>query len=505
MARGARVPGSARGPRAVRGGSPRTWAVGIAVRERFPNAARTRCLRRAAEGCTRAACATRSLLAALTLLFAATALAAEPRPLAKGATVAAWPRLLGPADDATSPETHLLHEFPKAGPRIVWEVEKGNGFGGPVIVGERLVIFHRMEDREVVECLHAETGRRVWKFDYAAPYTPRYGGSTGPRTSPVISGDSVFTFGIAGQLHCLELASGAVRWQHDLAREFEMGPAFFGYGSTPLVVGSRLIVQLGGRHAGKPVNTAAFDTATGKLLWTAAHEWGASFASPVPAKLHGRECVLVFAGGESRPPTGGLLVIDVASGSILAAAEHRADIAESVSASSPVVAAAEPGKPARVFVSEAYSAGGACFEIAPDFSIKPAWKAEKFGLYWMTPLVRDGCIFGCAGMSERLAEFAAHDIATGRELWRSDLGGGFGRASLLAADGGVLCLGEFGDLAWIELTSRGATVKSRAKLFNAPETWTLPALSRGLLYVSQNERGAGGTKPRIVCYDLRAQ
>ena len=278
-----------------------------------------------------------------------------------------------------------------------------------------------------------------------------------------------------------------------------MGPAFFGYGSTPLVLGSRLIVQLGGRHGGKAVNTAAFDTATGRLLWTSAHAWGASFASPVPAKLHGRECVLVFAGGESRPPTGGLLVIDAATGAILAAAEHRADIAESVNASSPVISGN------RVFVSEAYSAGGVCFDVAPDFSIKPAWRAEKFGLYWMTPLVRDGCIFGCAGMSERLAEFTAHDIASGKELWRSDLGGGFGRASLLAADGGVLCLGEFGDLAWIELTPRGATVKSRAKLFNAPETWTLPALSRGLLYVSQNERGAGGTKPRIVCYDLRGE
>ena len=438
--------------------------------------------------------------AALTLLLSATVLAAELRPPVKGATIADWPRLLGPNDNATSPETHLLREFPKTGPRLVWEAEKGNGFGGPAIVGERLVIFHRIDDREVVECLHAGTGRRMWKFDYAAPYNPRYGGSTGPRTSPVIAGDYVVTFGIAGQLHCLDLASGAVRWEHDLAREFEMGPAFFGYGSTPLVLGSRLIVQLGGRHGGKAVNTAAFDTATGKLLWTAAHEWGASFASPVPAKLHGRECVLVFAGGESRPPTGGLLVIDATTGAVLAAAEHRADIAESVSASSPVVVGH-----GRVFVSEAYSAGGACFEIAPDFSIKPAWKAEKFGLYWMTPLVRDGCIFGCAGMSERLAEFAAHDIATGRELWRSDLGGGFGRASLLAADGGVLCLGEFGDLAWLELTPRGVTVKSRAKLFNAPETWTLPALSRGLLYVSQNERGAAGTKTRIVCYDLRGE
>ena len=123
----------------------------------------------------------------------------------------------------------------------------------------------------------------------------------------------------------------------------------------------------------------------------------------------------------------------------------------------------------------------------------------------MTPLIRAGCLFGFAGMSERLAELVCHDIANGRELWRSDLGGGFGRGSLLAVDGRVLCLGEFGDLAWLDLSRESAAVKSRTKLFNAPETWTLPAISRGFLYVSQNERGAGGTTPRIICYDLRGE
>ncbi len=436
-------------------------------------------------------------------LFAVGASAAEPKPLAAKAVTADWPRLLGPANNATSPETHLLHDLPKTGLPVVWEREKGNGFGGPAIAGDRLVIFNRVEDRETVECLNPATGKEIWKFAYPAPYRPRYGGSEGPRTSPVIDGDRVFVFGITGWLHCCDLASGAVVWQHDLAHEFAMGSSFFGYGSTPLVLDGRLIVQLGGQHEGKAVNTMAFDPATGKVLWSAAHEWGASYASPVPAKLHDRACVLIFAGGESRPPTGGLLVIDSTTGAVLGAAEHRADIAESVSAASPVVVSAEPGKPARIFVSEVYGAGGACFEIARDFSVKRVWQTDKLDLYWMTPLVREGYLYGFAGQSERRAELVCQEGATGRELWRSDLGGGFGRSSLLAVDGGVLCLGEFGDLAWIELSPKGVTIKSRAKLFNAPETWTLPAISHGLLYVSQNERGAGGTKPRIICYDLR--
>ncbi len=416
------------------------------------------------------------------------------------ASAADWPRLLGPKDDVTTGEVGLLRELPGAGLPVLWEVEKGSGFGGPAIVGERVIFFHRVDGKEVVECVSAEMGKGIWKVEYPAIYRPRYGGSEGPRTSPVIAEGRVFTFGITGALHCLDLATGKVVWERDCGKDFAMDRQFFGFGSTPLVLGQRLIVQVGGKVGDARVNAVALDVATGKLLWSAKHEWSASYASPIPAKLHGRECVLIFAGGESRPPTGGLLVVDAADGAVLSAIPHRAENAESVNASSPVLAS-----PNRVFVSESYTAGGRCVEIAPDFSAKTVWVAENFGMYWMTPLVRESCIFGFAGQSENLAELACYDAATGKERWRSDLGGGFGRASLLATGEGVLCLGEFGDLAWLDLSAQGAKVRSQCRLFHAPETWTLPALSNGRLYVSQNEAGGAGQKRRIVCYDLRAK
>jgi outer membrane protein assembly factor BamB len=212
--------------------------------------------------------------------------------------------------------------------------------------------------------------------------------------------------------------------------------------------------------------------------------------------------VLVFAGGQSRPPTGGLLTLDAATGEILNATPHRAPIAESVSASSPVLADAKRGL---VFVSESYGSGGVMIEIAPDFSAKPAWHTDKLSAYWMTPIVKDGCLYGFDGQSQQSAALVCLDIATGKELWRDELGGKFQRGSLLAVDGAVLCLGENGDLAWLELSPKGVVLKQPAKLFNAPETWAGPALSRGLLYVMQNEPGAAGTKPRLICYDLREQ
>ena len=444
-------------------------------------------------------------LTALIALFASTVLRISHSVAAEKPVVADWPHLLGPAYNCTTPESGLLRKFPAEGLRVLWEMPLGKGMGGPAIIGGRIVVFHRLADKETVECRDAATGKSEWKFDYAAPYLPRYGGGTGPRTSPVIADGRVFVFGVTGRLHCLDLASGKMIWEHDCAREYSMKPAFFGFGSTPLVMGSRVIVQIGGVMDGKPVNSVAFDTATGKLLWAAAHEWGASYASPVPARLHGRDCVLIFAGGLSRPATGGLLVVDAADGKVLAAAPHRAAIAESVNVSSPVVASAEEGKGARIFVSEVYTAGGLCVEVAKDFTTTTAWHGGDFGMYWMTPLVRDGCIFGFTGQSEQLAELACREVASGRELWRDDLGRGFGRANLLATADGVLCLGEFGELAWIGISPKGGKVIERTKLFDAPETWTPPALSHGLLYVQQNEPDRDGKRPRLICYDLRAK
>ena len=407
-----------------------------------------------------------------------------------------WPRFLGPNHDASSSETGLLKSWKNGEPKISWEFPKGTGHSCPAIAGGRLVLLHRIEERETVDCLDAETGRVLWHFDYAAPYRDRYGAGEGTRASPVIAGERVFIAGITGLLHCLDLRDGTVIWKRNLASDYAIAPNFFGYGSTPLALGARLIANIGGKEN---ICCVALDVATGKELWRAKHEWGASYASPIPAKLHGRECVMVFAGGESRPPIGGLLCIDAATGEVLNATPHRPTIAESVSASSPVVVGN------RVFVTESYGSGGEMVEIAPDFSAKSVWKTENFGAYFMTPVAKEGYLYGFDGQQPQLAALVCYEISSGKEMWRDQLGGKFQRGSLLAVDGAFLCLGENGNLGWLDLTPRGAKVLASTTLFRAPESWTLPALSHGRLYVCQNTRADPGVGPRLICYDLRGK
>jgi len=439
--------------------------------------------------------------AALTLLIVAGPLAlaepqafdrltfhAAPKPLAAGAVTEDWPRFLGPRHDLHSKETKLLRSFPASGPKVVWEVKRGTGHAPPVVSGDRLVMIHAMEGREVIECLHSETGRRHWKFDYAVKLGSNYGTEDAPRSGPVIDGDLVFTVGVRGDLHCLDLTTGKLVWKNNLDTEYGPAPLFFGRGSCPLVHGEQLIVNVGGKFC-----VAGFDKRTGRLLWGTKHDWHASYASPVPATIHGKDRVLVFAGGMTDPPTGGLLSVDPKTGKPDGEFPWRSRMFTSVNAASPVAI----GNAA--FVTESYTEGGAMIDFAADGNTKLRWKAGQFGSHFTTPVAHDGYLYGVAGSGG--TEVVCYEIESGREMWRDGInldGARLGRAGLLHVDGAFLCLGAQGTLLWLDLSPKGVKILSQAQLFQAPETWGIPTVCRGLLYVNQNAMGA-----RLICYAFR--
>jgi len=435
---------------------------------------------------------------------------AMPAALSKGAVASDWPCLLGPTHNEVSPETHLIKTFPKNGPKLVWEMTKGEGYAAPAVAGERLVLFHRVKDEEVIECLSAPSGDRHWRFTYPTAYHDEYGYCNGPRSSPIIAGDAVLAMGAEGKLHCLELNTGALRWQRDIVKEYKLKQNFFGVGSTPLVEGGVVIVNVG---ADRGPCVVGIDVRSGKTLWEAGNKWGPSYASPVPATLHGKRRVLVFAGGRSNPPTGGLLCIDPATGKIDFAFPWRGTVRESVNASSPLVIGDQ------VFISECYGSGGVLLDITADLQCKPGWTNAAFGTHFMTAVVKDDYLYGVDGHGPEDAFLVCVDQKTGKEIWRTqpqwketidsdgtarEIPMGSFRCWLMPVDGRFLCLGEFGHLLWVELSPAGYREVSRAWLFAAGETWTPPVLSRGLLYICQNARDpVHKTGPRVLCYDLR--
>jgi outer membrane protein assembly factor BamB len=435
-----------------------------------------------------------------------------PKPLAANAVVEDSPGFLGSRRSPHSAERPLAKRFEKDELPLVWERASGSGYAAPAILGERLVHSFRRADEEVVECLRREDGQMLWSHAIPTSYEDPFGFGDGPKCTPLLEGELAWTLGVQGVLRCFELATGKLRWKRELAQEFALEEAFFGVGATPLIEGDSLIVNLG-RPKGETV--VAFAKQTGEKLWGVEHAWGASYAAPIAAEVHGKRKLFVFAGGKSRPPDGGVLGIDLASRQLDFAFPWRSSTYYSANAATPIVAGE------LLLATEAYGRGAVQLRLHADGSATPTWSSREFGLHWATPLLRGELLLGCAHEKLYDSELVALDWKTGELRWRQRIeweeapastGGTralpcpIGRATLLEADGDVLCLGEWGHVLWLRCDDQGARVLARAWPFFSREAWAAPVLSRGLLYLQQGTTDLrSGALPRLLCFDLRGE
>ena len=423
-----------------------------------------------------------------------------------------WPSFLGPTGDSKSTERGILTKWPNAGPPIVWQVELGAGYSMPTISRGRLFQCERQGDNARLVCRESETGKFLWKFEYPSDYQDRYGYDNGPRCSPVVDGDRVYMYGAEGRLHCLDVAEGKPIWKVDTFEKFGVIKNFFGVGSTPIVEGKLLIVQVGGSPPeSKKVSpgqlslvqpngtgVVAFDKLTGAVVYKLADEL-ASYASPVLATIEGRRWGFVFA-------RGGLVGFNPQSGKLDFHFPWRSSILESVNASDPVVVGN------LVFISETYGPGSALLRVKPGES-EVVWsdaanrREKAMQTHWNTPIHHDGYLYGSSGRHEGNAELRAIELKTGKMIWSEP---NLTRCSLLYADGHFVCLSEDGTLRLLTATPEKFDVVAEVVLeeknpdptqlnFGVPRllkppAWAAPILSHGLLYV----RG----RDRLVCMEL---
>jgi outer membrane protein assembly factor BamB len=415
----------------------------------------------------------------------------DPRPdLGTRKTDSDWPCFLGPTGNSVSSEKGLQLPWPKAGPRVVWQMPLAAGYSMPTISRGRLFLFDRLRNRARVHCFKSETGEHLWSFEYATEYEDAYGYNNGPRCSPVVDGDRVYAYGPEGMLHCLRVADGKLVWKVDTRETFGVVQNFFGVGSTPVVEGDLLIAQVGGSRngdsdRGNGSGVVAFDKRTGKVKYKITDEL-ASYASPVLATIDGRHWCFVLA-------RGGLIAFNPADGKVDFHYPWRSRTRESVNASNPVVVGN------KVFISECYGPGSALLEVKPG-GYKVVWndartRDKALQCHWNTPIHVDGYLYGCSGRHPEGAELRCIELATGKVQWsEADLT----RTSLLLVDGHFVCLGEDGTLRLLKVNPK--KYDEVARLSWGPKgpgdrtarlkypCWAAPILSHGLLYVRGNDR-----------------
>ncbi len=397
------------------------------------------------------------------------ALACFAAPMSRAAD---WPQFLGPQRNSTSTETGLLQTWDEKGPPVLWQRNVGEGYSSPVISGDRLILFHRVGDEEIVECLEAASGKELWKHREATNYRDPLSKGDGPRSTPLISEGRVYTLSPNGRLQCLKLTGGEKVWQRELLIDYDVPRSYFGVGTSPILERGRLLINVGGRDAG----IVALDKDSGKEVWKVSQD-GASYSSPVAAEIDGLRHVVFFT-------RQGIVSVDPESGNVRFSKRWRSRMDASVNAATPVVA------DNLLFFTACYETGAILVQVKKD-SIEEVWSNDRsLSCHFSTPVYQNGFLYGFDGQQESGTEFRCIEAKSGKVQWSKE---GFGCASMILADGNLIVLSENGELVLVECKSAKYHEKARATVLTGPCRANM-ALANGRLYARDNEK--------LVCWKL---
>ncbi len=383
-------------------------------------------------------------------------------------TAGDWPQILGPGRDGIASGEQLLSSWPASGPREVWKTGVGQGFAGVSVRENRLVLFHRLGNEEVVEARSAGTGAEIWRSEFPCRYQSGMSSDAGPRCVPLISDEHVFVYGVTGVLRCLDVKSGDEVWSVDTWEKFSAPEGYFGAGSSPVLFQDRLIVNVGGRDNAAVVALSVKD---GSILWQAFSDT-ASYSSPIVAGIKGQHHAIVVTrlNAVSLDPSDGRIRFQFPFGMR----------GPTVNGATPVLVGDH------LFVSSSYRVGSVWAKIENDSSQPTSSGEDLLATQYATPVRYNGLLFAVDGRQDiGSATLKCIDPKKQTVLWEE---GGFDYGSLIRVGEELLFLTFAGELMRFRAdAAKFQPVQVSKVLNNTPRGYRLPALSNGRLFVRDDQ------------------
>lgn len=373
-----------------------------------------------------------------------------------GARAEDWPRWRGPDADGISMETDWDPEALNR-PRILWKASVGTGYSSVAVKDRYLYTMGNEKNIDTVYCINAVTGKEIWHYSYPC----MLGLHPGPRVTPTIDGNSVYTLSRDGDLFCFNAENGKVRWKMNITSEFRVSPPKWGFAGSPVIEEGLLILNAG-------VSGVALNKKTGKKIWFSKTGTG-GYAAPVIYDYNGKRCAAIF--GEKA-----LYAVEAKTGKLLWSYPWRTE--HDVNAADPLVVGN------RVFISSNYGKGCVLLEMTGK-KPKVLWQNNRMSSHFSSFIYLDGYIYGNDGSSWiKNSVFRCLDINTGEEMWGEALGFG----SLIAVSGKLIMLNAGGDLFIAEATHHSYREIARAEKVLARTCWTPPVFWNGGIFC-RNLRG----------------
>ncbi|MFT4641866.1 MAG: outer membrane protein assembly factor BamB [Verrucomicrobiales bacterium] len=380
-----------------------------------------------------------------------------------------WFRWRGPMLNGISSESGWLTKWPGDEPKISWQASVGTGFSTVVVSQERVYTMGNEADVETVFCLDANSGKVLWKHEYACPLDPKFF-EGGPTSTPTIDGDAVYTLSRSGQLFCLDAVSGEIRWSKNVQEETGAAIPSWGFSGAPLVHESLLVINMG--DAG-----VALDKKSGEVIWKSeATESG--YSTPYPYKVTEDQWAVILGSAKS------YVAVDIKTGKELW--RYRWLTRYGVNAADPIVNGDQ------VFISSGYNKGSALLQLGSE---EPTlvWKSKELRTQMNPSVLIKGYLYGTDGDAGNDATLKCIDWKTGEVKWSQKA---VGTGGVTAADGNLIVLTSRGELIVAPASPESFQPLTRAQVLGG-KCWTCPVLSNGRIYC----RNADG---KLVCIDARS-
>jgi outer membrane protein assembly factor BamB len=437
-----------------------------------------------------------------------------------------WPQWLGPKRDGVWRETGVIDTFPAGGPKKLWSARVGAGYAGPAVTGGKVFVIDlvpakgatlpdsgfakgaRVPGNERVLCLDEKTGTELWKHEYPAEYRISY--AAGPRCTPVVDGDKVYTLGAMGHLACVDIPTGKPVWEKDFIKDYDAYLPVWGFAANPLIDGEKLICLVGGSDSRLVV---AFDKKTGKQIW-AAESCGGDFGycPPMIYEFGGRRQLIIW---HSR----GVLGLEPETGKRI----WRVDFVAKAALTAPT-----PRKVGDdgLFITSFYN-GSMLLRVKAD-GAEVVWKSKAKGempnqttdlsSIMPTPWVDGDYTYGVCSYGQ----LRCIETKTGKRVWetmRATRGAltpkkvaeseepaqseRWSNAFIVPHDGRYFLFNEQGDLIIAKLSPKGYEELSRAHLIDPTNTmagqgrkvvWMHPAFADRCVFVRNDKE--------LICYSL---
>jgi len=369
-----------------------------------------------------------------------------------------WTDFRGRDRDGRYDQTPVRADWPKGGLPQVWREPVGGGYASFVIANGRAFTIEQRRHQEVATAYELATGRELWAHGWDGEFHESMGGD-GPRATPTWNDGRVYALGAAGELRCLDAATGRRIWSRNILTDNGAANLQWGMSASPLIVDDKVIVLPGG-GSGKSV--AAYNRLTGEPVWTALDDMQ-SYTSPMLVTLAGKRQILVVTARR-------VLGLTIESGAVLW--EHPWVTSYDINSAQPIIL----GKN-RLFISASYGHGSAVLEIVPEgekFQVKEVWANNRMKNRFSSSVLFDGHIYG---FDEAI--FGCMNAETGELKWK---GGRYGYGQVVLAGGNLVVMTEQGEAVLIKPSSDRLQEVSRFQAVSG-QTWNHPAISDGMLLV----------------------